>query len=165
MITFILQMNVHVYALAEKYELVHLKILAFEKFKQNANITNANDMLSAAWAVYKHIALPDTDQQLHDTVHGMWLLGGKELIANIGPDWLRECFASLPEFMGEVSTALMKGFGGGAKVRQFCKTCNHYEPFTSSEVMTKEFVCSKCPSKETKGSVSMWGKVEVKKYW
>ncbi|KAK3718337.1 hypothetical protein LTR37_005150 [Vermiconidia calcicola] len=161
-----LQMNAWVYATAEKYEILDLKALALEKFKQHADVTNADDMLGAAWAVYKHISLLETDRQLHDTVRDMWLLGGKELIANIGPEALEDCFASIPKLMGELLTMLIGAFGGGAKtVRQFCKTCNYYELFTTSDVVSKEFVCSKCPSKEARESVRLTGQVAVKKFW
>ncbi|KAK4615961.1 hypothetical protein CLAFUW4_10097 [Fulvia fulva] len=60
------QLHAHVYEIAHKYEIPELKTLALTKFKQASApvLTNGNQMLGAAYTVYKCIELPDHDRTL-----------------------------------------------------------------------------------------------------
>ena len=158
-----LQMNAWVYAVADKYEVTHLKALALEKFKQHANITNADEMFRAAWTICTEVSLPENDRVLHDLIVNMWLLGGKDLAVSVVETNLLYELITLPEFMTRVHLRLMSAFD--AKVKQYCKQCNRYEVFERAEVMSKGFFCKACKGTETKEGVTLSGTLSVQKYW
>jgi hypothetical protein len=54
-----IQMNAHVYAIADKYQIDELKDLALEKFKTPVNLDNGMALLGATWTMYKNIKIPD----------------------------------------------------------------------------------------------------------
>jgi hypothetical protein len=120
-----MQMNAWVFSIADKYEVVHLKALALEKFKSHADVTDAQQMLGAAWTVFNDMRLPDTEQELCAAVYDMWLLGGADLASNVGCEAMTTYMGLLPDFMGAVFMRLMGGLKDGI-VRQVCKKCNRY---------------------------------------
>lgn len=162
-----LQMNAWVYAIAEKYEAMNLKELALEKFKRSAKVTDVDLMLGAAWTIYKDIPLPQNDRILHETITDMWLMGGKDLAADVGDETMESYLVMLPEFMTKVYMRLVRGLDGG--VKQYCLQCGRYEVFVASEVSelsTKGFFCKSCKkSIAVRDTATLSGTVMVKKYW
>lgn len=77
-----IQMNAHVYAIAEKYQIDELKVLALEKFRTRVKLDNAFAILGGTWTVYKDIKIPMDDNALHNALIDIWLLGA--------PDWFEQ---------------------------------------------------------------------------
>jgi hypothetical protein len=159
-----MQMNAWMFATADKYEIPHLKALALEKFKQHADVTNADQMLGTAWTVFNDISIPEGEQELYWATYHMWLLGGADLVRNIGVESMAAWFTMNPDFMSKIFVRVMGGMTDGT-VKQYCAKCNRWEQCQRSEVMTKKFACSKCFCTEAKDIVHLPSMVTMEKYW
>lgn len=159
-----LQVNAFVYAIAEKYDIMDLKALVLEKFKQHADVTDADAMLRAAWTIYKDIQLPENDRSLHNLILDMWLLGGKPLVVNMGDHNLESYMVGIPEFMARVYSRLMRG--SDFKLKQACRRCGRYELVERKDITTKPYTaCRACGGTEASENVSWTSSLLIKRYW
>jgi hypothetical protein len=150
-----MQMNAWMFATAEKYEVLHLKARALEKFKIHADVTNADQMLGAAWTINNDLWLPPNAQDLWWAMHDMWLLGGADLAANIGYDKMVTYMVEIPDFMSQCLLNLMGGLKDGT-VKKHCTRCtNRFEVFQRSEIMTRKFSCSRCGCTEAEPGINL----------
>jgi len=161
-----LQMNAWVYAIAEKYEVASLETLAVEKFaKATAEAAHIFSVLMpATYTVYKLLQLPATDRTLKNTLVAMWMLGGNEVMPK-KEEALHSFAAVVPEFMGDLTKALLNG--GKGSVRQQCKQCGLVHEAAPGAVTLGAFRCARngCFSTESKEDLTVTSTVTVTKLW
>lgn len=119
-----MQMNAHMYAIADKvslktaltlhwvetealqYEIPGLQRLALKKFIDSSVplLNNKPHLIAAACTVYNDISLPEGDRKLKDALTDIWIMGSSELHAN-GED-----FDDIPGLAADLSVRFLTGF-------------------------------------------------------
>lgn len=164
-----LQMDAHMYAIAEKYEIPALKELAFQKFKAAGAVLQAHQpgassqLQHGTYTVFKHISLPANDRKLKGVIVGMWVIGGYELLKQLSADAWTDLFNDLPEFAMLWTRRLMRGHTG--QITQICKSCRKSEAFPRNTVATVDFKCGSCGGTEAEENVIDPAPTVVWKYW
>ena len=128
-----------------------------------AKVANTDQILIAAYTIYKDIPLPENDKVLHDLIRDMWLVDASGIEEAFDSNSLADYMRVNPKFVADVCVKLMCGSTGA--VRQYCKKCGRYEEFKRSEVATKQFLCAKCKCTEAKPSVALLSSLTINKYW
>lgn len=156
------QMNAHVYALAEKYQIEELKALALEKFRET-NPSSRALVLGATWTVYKDIELPNDDRALKDAVTEMWIVGSPDWWDTDGPGDVESFFREMPFFGAFIFRQFSKGFKG-ATVRLTCSKCNRKENVLRAKALDRDFKCKGCGETEPEGYATIQGHVQVQSF-
>ena len=162
-----IQMNAHVYALADKYQVDDLKALAVEKLKTSVDLTSRHQMLAAAWTVGKVLKLPPGDQTLQQMLSRMWLLGSPEWIDAADADGMTVIAAFCDE-MPEFTASLLGTFATAAKngtVRYTCSACKRQETIPMSKFLTTAYRCKNCGSTVPTSVVTINGPVAIERFW
>lgn len=159
------QMNAHVYALAEKYQVHDLKTHAMEKFVKGASWHDKNDMLAAAWTVYKVIELPPNDIVLRDLVVNMWFMGAADFADAEDATDPANCIGEIPELITRMFAKIAQQTCK-ANIRFTCKKCKISEIVARTKAMKHEFRCKACKSTEVDEEVALEGTFQkFKKFW
>lgn len=157
------QMNAHIYALAEKYQVDDLKALAIEKIKKTADVSSRIQMLALAYTTWTVIELPPNDTILHQVVKDMWLMGAADWLDIEHTDSLDSFFKHMPGFMTEMFLKLSSGMKN-ATVRFTCSKCKRDETMARASAIQYEYKkCKYCSS--TEAVVTILGPVPFEKLW
>ena len=104
------EINAHVYAVADKYDVPALKSLALEKFRAECQdiaagttILNEGNIIDASALELRRITYTTFSQlgpyhELHEIVVWIWLLGGQELWEYFSEEQREQLLSDLPSF-------------------------------------------------------------------
>ncbi|KAM3415078.1 hypothetical protein BST61_g10213 [Cercospora zeina] len=140
-----IQLHAHVYAIAEKvaqqfskgrprmvdvhqYEVSDLKGAAQTKFREElaANMESVTGMADAINAVYREIALPDSDRALKDLLAIAWVVPGNRRNLQEHTEELKDVLEATPQFLFDAQVLLLQGFSSSTRYpRYFCTECDH----------------------------------------
>lgn len=162
-----LVINAHMYSLADKYDVPDLKVLALEKFMKGlvASYKCGKDMVAAAFTLTVDISLPDSDTALYDVFVDAWLLGGRELFADISSTAFEEIIHAAPWLSVALTTRALQGINPTG-LRGYFK-CGRYESLPHASALTGASVlCKTCKIPiSTKGRMTLTSTLEVKRFW
>lgn len=145
------QMNIWVYALAEKYDISLLKQLAIEKIRLHTSIDDPEQMVGAAWAIFGLAQLPPWDTELKELFCTMWMLGGQELTAQIPDVRMVDLCASVPEFTAMFMSKLPTWRNARYNTLLECSNCGRKlsSEDTKSAALTPGLLCQYCVNRGT----------------
>jgi hypothetical protein len=101
-----LAIHISVYLIADRYEVLHLKSMALERFRRDivACCKDGKSMIQATRAVEESMPAPICDTALHDIVIRAWDRGGPVLFANIGEAGVSSLFAEIEWLSAALTT-------------------------------------------------------------
>ena len=142
-----LGLHARVYTIADKYEVLGLKAIALENFKNGLLVSHEDGkaMVEATHAVAECNPPPTCDTTLHDLVVKAWLHGGEDLFADVGKAEVLSLFVEVPWLAAPLAALLLEHFEA-ASLHLSCKNgCREHMPVSTWEVMTGHpMSCIRC---------------------
>jgi len=164
-----MQMNVHMFAIADKYEVPDLKTLALEKFKKAAcDIHDTENAMAtiqrAIYTVFRHVSVPDLE--IYDfkiVLATLWTLGGPLFIDGLPEDELTQFIGDVPEWGTFLLRSMMSDLRGD--IRQACDRCGQDESVDRMLVTRKRFKCRSCKSLKARGVAYDSSRLVMEPFW